>query len=543
MSFRKPPILLVATLLLGCSTTSPQAAGRADAPEPSGRPAGRPATPTEGFGAPGAVDVREMLAEAGATISAEDAMRRLSILAHDSMMGRDTERPEIWTAARYIAGEFRAMGLEAMDEDGDFIDEYPILIPEIDVSQVRMVVEANGTRLDLVCGEDFAVSPAVSVPEFTGVVLAPQVAHDWYRANPAHIPPGSLVLATGFPLGTQDITEGLRFGSWMDNVREAGANAVGIILPPQIPLEAMSALAAQMASSPVLDRPPMLLMPRATVEKIFDLAGSPPPELDPLKAMQTAPANISLHMPTQIRTLMAPNVLARLRGAMGEELNEVVVSAHFDHEPPGPPTPEGDSIFNGADDNASGTVGLLEVAKAFATLPEPPVRTVVFAAVSAEEMGLLGSAYLAEHGPAPAGSVSAALNMDMLSRNGPDSLFVFGQTYSSLGTVLRTVLEDHPELGFQVRPGLQMPELDLIRYSDQFSYLARGVPVLMFNSGFHPELHTPDDEVEKADTDKLARAARLMFFLTYAVANDPEDPVWTEEGRIRTEAMQKVARR
>ena len=88
-----------------------------------------------------------------------------------------------------------------------------------------------------------------------------------------------------------------------------------------------------------------------------------------------------------------------------------------------------------------------------------------------------------------------------------------------------------------------MPELDLIRYSDQFSYLARGVPVLMFNSGFHAELHTPEDEVEKADADKLARAARLMFYLTYAVANDPEDPVWTEEGRIRTEAMQKVVRR
>jgi Zn-dependent M28 family amino/carboxypeptidase len=236
-------------------------------------------------------------------------------------------------------------------------------------------------------------------------------------------------------------------------------------------------------------------------------------------------------------------VVARLPGARDGELDDVVVTAHFDHEPPGQPTSEGDSIFNGADDNASGTVGLLEVARAFAALPEPPARTVVFAAVSAEEMGLLGSAHLAEHGPAPASSTSSALNMDMLSRNGPDSLFVFGQTYSSLGTVLREVLQSHPELGFRVRPGLQMPELDLIRYSDQFPYLARGVPVLLVNSGFHPDLHTPDDEVERADTDKLARAARLMFFLTYAVANDPADPVWTEEGRARTEAMQRRLKR
>jgi hypothetical protein len=129
--------------------------------------------------------------------------------------------------------------------------------------------------------------------------------------------------------------------------------------------------------------------------------------------------------------------------------------------------------------------------------------------------------------------------MDMLSRNAKDSLYVFGQTYSSLGMVFREVLESHPELGFQVRPGLQMPDLDLIRFSDQAPFMARGVPVLLFNSGFHPELHTPDDEVDRADTDKLARAARLMFFLTWAVADDPDDPVWTEEGKARTEAMQK----
>jgi Zn-dependent M28 family amino/carboxypeptidase len=283
----------------------------------------------------------------------------------------------------------------------------------------------------------------------------------------------------------------------------------------------------------------MLLLPAVTVEKIFELAGSPPPQMDPAESIQHAPVSISLQVPMTTRTLMAPNVVGRIRGVQETELDAVVLTAHFDHEPPGRPTEEADSILNGSDDNASGTVGLLEAARAFSALPAPPARSVVFAAVSAEEMGLLGSAYLAEHGPAPASSAAAALNMDMLSRNAPDSIFVFGQTYSSLGTVFQDVLESHPELGFRVRPGLQRPDLDLIRFSDQFPFLARGVPVLMFNSGFHPELHTPDDEVELADTDKLARAARLMFFLAWAVADDPEDPVWTEEGRVRTEAIQR----
>jgi hypothetical protein len=534
MGSRNALILLLAAQIAGCATPSPQPTAGPDVPVPTQQPS-----------APSPAEIESGLGKAAAAITGETSLRHLSVLAHDSMMGRDTEGPEIWAAARYIAGEFEGMGLEPMDEDedGDFIVEYPILVPEVDASAVRMVVEANGGRLELVCGEHFAISPSTSVPEFTGLTLAPQVPEDWYRRNPGAIPVGSLVLAPQFMMGAGDITEGLKFGGWLENVKEAGANAVGMILPPQLPLEMMGALAQQMAANPVLDGPPLILMPTVTVERIFGLAGSAMPDLDPLEGIRHVPATILLQVPMATRTLVAPNVLARLPGARDGELGDVVVTAHFDHEPPGASSPEGDSIFNGADDNASGTVALLEVARAFAALPEPPSRSVVFAAVSAEEMGLLGSAHLAENGPAPANATAAALNMDMLSRNGPDSLFVFGQTYSSLGSTFREVLESHPELGLKVRTGLQMPELDLIRFSDQFPYLARGVPVLMFNSGFHPDLHTPDDEVERADTDKLARAARLMFYLTYAVANDPADPVWTEEGKARTEAMQRRLRR
>jgi hypothetical protein len=510
-------------VLVGCATSTP---------DPSGVMGSPPAEVTEAI-----------LAVAASVITPETSLQHLSVLAHDSLMGRGSERPEIWTAARYIAGEFAAMGLEPMDENGDFIDDYPIRIPELDPAQTRMILEAGGENLELTCGKDFAISPSLKSPEITGVALAPVVGYDWYRANPGSLPEGSLVLTYGPMMGMGEITEALRFGGWMENVLEAGAEAVGMILPAQLPSEMMPVLAEQIAANPTLEGPPMLLFPVSTVQRIFEFAGAGVPENDPIETIQYARLTVSLEMQVTTRTIMAPNVLARLPGARSEDLDGVVLTAHFDHEPPGQPNEDGDSIYNGADDNASGTVGLMETARAFAALPGPPLRSVVFAAVSAEEMGLLGSTHLAKQGPAPASSTAASLNMDMLSRNGPDSIFVFGQTYSSLGAVFREVLEGHPELGFQVRPSLQMPELDLIRFSDQFPFMARGVPVLMFNSGFHPDLHTPDDEVDRADSDKLARAARLMFYLAWAVANDPTDPVWTEEGRTRTEAMQKRLKR
>jgi len=476
------------------------------------------------------------LNEAASTITSDDALRHLSSLASDDMMGRDTDTPQIWDAARYIAAEFREIGLDPMDEDGDFIDEYTITIPETDCAEVQMVVESRGQQLVFDCGEDFAIEPMLEPPVLTSVAVSPLLEHGWFREHEGSIPDGSLVFVESVPTNT--IAAGIDLGSKLMNIWEAGADAIAIIAPPGTTRETMRTMAASFSASPSLFGPPRLFVLQKTVETMFELTGAAAPDPSTLSSPYQAAATITFVMPVTTRTINAPNVVARLPGSQDGELKDVVLTAHFDHEPLGEPNALGDSILNGADDNASGTVGLMEVARAFAAMPKPPDRSVVFAAVSAEELGLLGSAHLAEFGPAPATSTAANLNMDMICRNGPDSLFVFGQTLSSLGDVFRTVLNAHPELGLAVREGLQQPEIDLIRFSDQASYLERGVPFLFFHSGFHPELHTPEDEVELADTDKLARSARLMFYLAYAVADDREDPVWTEAGQARTEGMQ-----
>lgn len=226
----------------------------------------------------------------------------------------------------------------------------------------------------------------------------------------------------------------------------------------------------------------------------------------------------------------APNVVAILRG--GDPVlrdTYVVFSAHMDHIGHGPSDATGDSIYNGADDDASGTAALVEVAEAFASLPEAPARSLLFLAVSGEERGLLGSRWFANHPPVPPDRLIADLNVDMISRNASDSIVLIGQEYSSLGPVVRSIADDRPELGLAVLSD-PWPEERFFFRSDHYSFASQGIPAIFFFAGTHEDYHRPSDEVEKIDPEKAARVARLVFYTAAAVAGDADPPEWTPEG-------------
>ncbi len=225
------------------------------------------------------------------------------------------------------------------------------------------------------------------------------------------------------------------------------------------------------------------------------------------------------------------NVIALRRGSDPRRRGEwVVVSAHFDHVGVGRPDARGDSIYNGADDNASGTAALLEVARAFASLRSPPARSLAFVAVSGEEEGMVGSDWFVAHPPAAIGTMVANLNLDMLGRNAPDLLYLVGDTLSTLGDVAWSQLSAHPELGFVARSFHD----ETYRFSDQQSFAIAGTPALLLHAGSHPELHTPADELGLIDTDKVTRVARLALFIAATVADDARRPAWTPAGdRVR----------
>lgn len=196
----------------------------------------------------------------------------------------------------------------------------------------------------------------------------------------------------------------------------------------------------------------------------------------------------------------------------------VVASAHMDHLGTGPLV-LGDSIYNGADDNASGTAALLELAAALGELETRPRRSVLFVAFGAEEQGLLGSEWFVGFPPIPMASVVANLNMDMLSRNAPDSIAIL-RSSSEIGALVDAVATRNPALGLTVAPD-PWPEENLIRRSDQWSFMRAGVEGLLVTSGLHEDYHTRSDEADRIDLDKLERVSRLALLILLDLA-DPE---------------------
>lgn len=232
----------------------------------------------------------------------------------------------------------------------------------------------------------------------------------------------------------------------------------------------------------------------------------------------------------QSESFHVPNVVGLVPGSDPRLKDQwVVFTAHFDHVS-GPADQSGDDIYNGADDNASGTAAIMEIAEAFAALPEPPRRSVAFVLVSGEEKGLLGARYFAEGASIPTQSMVADINADMVSMNWPDSIFVFGREYSSLGPILDRTIGERSELQIHIMAN-RWPEMPLFRMSDQFAFVQQGIPAIFFFSGLHENLHRPSDEPDRIDADKAARVARLMFYFGYQVAQADDPPQWTQEGR------------
>ncbi len=468
------------------------------------------------------------------TITEADFIRRVGVMAHDSMRGRDTPSPGLDRTAAWIASELDAMGLRGGAADGGFIQRYPLRSTVVDLG--RSGVRRGGVELRM--GSDvLPVLGDVINGEATAPLVVVSGSGDAQRALADGAVRGRHVLfVPGAGAGVQQ-----QLFRVLSTLVNAGAGSVLVVNPAP---EAAWAAGAASALAPEVDRGwtdstlrggsrflPVLQMRPPAAEQLLGGSGLDVAALQARAgaAMRVDPvvgAESTVAVFYQETEITAPNVVGVVTGSDPVLRDEyVVVSAHMDHVGVGRPNAEGDSIYNGADDNASGTAAVIEIAEAMAALTVPPRRSVMFLLVSGEEKGLWGSEYFAMNPTLPLDQVVADLNMDMVGRNWPDTIVAIGKEHSDLGQTLERVNRAHPELGMTAIDDL-WPQESFYTRSDHFNFARQGVPVLFFFNGVHEDYHGPDDEADRIDAEKAARVARLVFHLAVDVADADGRPQW-----------------
>ena len=253
------------------------------------------------------------------------------------------------------------------------------------------------------------------------------------------------------------------------------------------------------------------------------------------------PVSVSVRSTSRHTEVTSPNVVAVLRGSDPKLRDEYVIyTAHVDHLGIGAPV-NGDAIYNGAVDNASGTACLIEVARAFTRLETRPRRSIIFLAPTAEEKGELGSDYFVEYPTVPRSQIVANVNMDSqnLQYDFRD-IQVLGAEHSSLGSAARRAAA---KMNLEVSPDLQ-PEQAFFRRSDQYSFVKRGIPALMLRRGgkavdpkidglklvnewYLTRYHMPNDDLSQPlNWEAGAKSAKFSFLLGYIIAQDDAKPQW-----------------
>ena len=505
-------------------------------------------------------------------IRADSIAAQIRALAADSMAGRGTGAPGYDRAARYVAGRFEAMGLEPGGTAGEWFQTVPLRRSEVIGDSCELWLDAQPSRHYL-WGRDYFMS-ADPVRERSDVdaelvfaghgVVAPELHHDDYAG--LDVQGKIVVLLSGAPASFPSDPRAYYSSNLVKQRNAAERGAAGIFTvrtdvdEERTPWEQairrnrFPAMRWTDARGRPHDVFPQLAieatLSRPAAADLFQSAY--PGGLDSVLARcgrggfprMALRAAARAQRVTRHAGVSSPNVIALLPGADPRLANEVVVySAHLDHLGIGEPV-AGDSIYNGAYDNASGVAILLEVARAFRTLPHPPRRTLAFVALTGEEKGMQGSDYFARF-PTVRGRLVADVNLDMILMLHPFvDVIPFGAEHSSLGGAVRRAARGVPDPRWgreiTVRPDPNPAAVVFIR-SDQFSFIRQGIPAVFPTSGpgatpedaakdrawLHDHYHQPDDDISQPmDLEAGARFARFCLLLGLDVANASQAPRW-----------------
>lgn len=509
--------------------------------------------------------------EAAIDLITIDALQvHVAYLADDAREGRMTGTPGHEDAASYVAGRFAELGLEPGGEDNSWYQQVPLISYRINNETTTVVTHRDDVDSTLVYREDYGMggdkvreensiraevvyvgygvhAPELGYSDYDGVDVDGKLVAV-FRGAPAAFPHNELAFYSSGRTKAQEAIRrgatgfvGLRSRKSQESVPWARYKKLTGSRP---------GMAWVNLSGEAADYYPELLgsvtISAGKAHELFE--GTPisfEEALDTIEASRPASTplgfEMSLSRQTSHERITSPNVIGIIRGTDPELADEYVIySGHLDHLGIGVEE-NGDSIYNGAYDNAMGISLLLETARAFAA--SPPRRSVLFVAVTGEERGLLGSDYFAHYPTVPTDAMVANVNLDMPLFLYPlADVVAFGSEHSSLERVVEEAIRKD---GFILSPD-PMPDERIFIRSDQYSFVRKGVPATYLKPGFSstdPEVdtaarakdhrlnhyHRPSDDLSRpVDWDSALRFARANTRIGYAIADTEERPTWNE---------------
>ena len=516
------------------------------------------------------------------SIRKEEMRADLTFLASDAMRGRLTDTPENRLAAEWVAARFERLGLKPVGDANSFYQKYNLMTATASLSGPENQLGTEKAGQDFYPLRFSASTSATGDLAFVGFgISSPDRGYDDYRGDVK----GKVVLAIDHEPGEADpnspfdgiVTSQASDPLWKTlAAQEKGAAAILFVADvhnhqgpgargqgpgtvgqedafarsagnywpaeqPRIPRFMLGAW-VERVRIPAIQISPALAasLVEKTGKSLLDLAKSAesPTGSTPL-ALGTS---VTVKTAVERKVIPDRNVVALLEGADPKLRDElVIVCAHYDHD-----GVNGENVLNGADDDGSGTVGVMEIAEAFALAAQKgqrPRRSILFAAWNSEERGLFGAWAYTESPLRPLANTVAVLNMDMIGRNEEVPEAGAGrfrgleqQTAESnnnavniIGTTRSTSLKDAVEranrnTSLTLRLRYDNNASQLMRRSDHWPFLNRGVPAVWVHSGLHPDYHTPNDDADRINYEKMEKIGRLVYQAAWDLATAPTRP-------------------
>lgn len=454
-------------------------------------------------------------------ITAGEIKDHITFLASDNLKGRLTGTAEADKAAEYIAGEFRKYGLEPL-MNGSYFQDFPF-VAGLEKTEFNSV-EFDGDDEFALSENEFTPLPFSGTGEAEGELVfagygisAPELEYDDYKNLDVK---GKIVLVMRYnPEGTSPMSEFEKFSALRYKAATAkDKGALGIIFvnghSPKNEEDQLTKLTYD--GAPGIESFPAVQIKRMVADKLFRMAGknfaSVQQEIDSTVMPASFAFNLNTDLDTEVKMIekTGKNVGAILKAPNEKSPGEyIIIGAHYDHLGMG----EVGSLFrggtqeihNGADDNASGTTGVLELAEKFASQKDKLGRSIIFLAFAGEELGMLGSAYFVKNPPLPIENSAVMINLDMIGRlNNDNELTVYGTGTSKLW---KDMLNDvNTKYNFK----MSMND-DGYGPSDQSSFYGANIPVLFFFTGIHSDYHRPSDDAETINNEGEEKVLQMVY--------------------------------